>query len=79
MTGQERFTKVVVATRLVPDKDSSVNRAPKAVSARKDKCWIRTENVSTLLGATVFTKERNTSLWIVTPTAAISVSVLAGK
>ena len=58
--GQERFTKNVVAIRHVPAQDPSVNRALKAASAQKDKCWIRKENASTLLIAAVYTKERNT-------------------
>ena len=37
-SGQERFTKSVVAIRHVPAKDPGVNRALKAASARKDKC-----------------------------------------
>lgn len=43
----------------VPAKDPSVNLALKAVFARKEKCWIKTENASPLLRAAVFTKERS--------------------
>ena len=60
MPEQERFTKIVVAMQHVPPNNLSVNHAPKAASAREDKCWIRTENASALLGAPVCTKEGST-------------------
>lgn len=63
----------------VPAKDPSVNRALKAVFARKEKCWIKTENASPLLSATVFTTERSIRLWKVTTNPVVTVFVLAGK
>ena len=60
MSGQERIIKSVVAIRHVPAKDPSVNRVLKAAFVRGDKCWIRTENASTLPSANVPTEERNT-------------------
>lgn len=60
MSGQGRLTKSVVAIRHVPAKDPSVNLVLKAASAREGKCWIRTENASTLLNANVPIEEGNT-------------------
>ena len=60
VSGQERHTESVVAIRHVPARDPNVNHALKAASAREGKCWIRTENASTLLAADVLTEESNT-------------------